>query len=436
MNFLPTLGKLLEENLLFVFLAAGFAASFVVNLIILKRVKKIRQQNKEVKDQLNYAIKMASIGTMVSGISYELNSPTTSLLGYVHSLKRLVKSDDEQIKKNLEKMEDATARMEKVLKRLRSMGTYATGNEKNFGVNQAIINSVFFLETRFKEENIELRLDLADDIYLIYGQMDRFEEMVQQVLLNSLVAFSKNNKRNGKIKLTLRKVDGHLNKVKLTIKDNAGGISEDLIENIFSPVISKKNDDDTEGEMTGVGLSQVKETAIRHRGNVYVNSRKEQTEFSFIFPISGVDKRSVIDLGEEVKKRETDNQIRVPYIVAVDDQEEIGEIIQIYLEGKTNVKSFQDPTTVLEKTKNIPIDVLITDNKMPNMTGVQLAGSMKSYLPNLKVILITGHDQDLVSLKSKYAYIDEVIFKPFDKKELLEAVNKVISSNEKLKKVA
>ena len=113
----------------------------------------------------------------------------------------------------------------------------------------------------------------------------------------------------------------------------------------------------------------------------------------------------------------------------VDDEPDLLRMVEIYLKTwKFDVKSFNSPFEALEFFKKNPLlfSLVLTDVKMPGMTGIDLAGQMLKIKPDLKIMLMTAYQIDSLDLKTTLPVVqyEDILRKPFRLKEICEGVKK------------
>jgi CheY-like chemotaxis protein len=118
-------------------------------------------------------------------------------------------------------------------------------------------------------------------------------------------------------------------------------------------------------------------------------------------------------------------------VLFIDDEDILAELGQRRLErlGYT-VTALTDATEALEIFSRDPskLDLVITDQAMPKLTGLHLARKLLKIRPDISIILCTGHS-DTVSLEqAKEAGIREFLMKPVTKEELAAVVRRVLDT--------
>ena len=127
-----------------------------------------------------------------------------------------------------------------------------------------------------------------------------------------------------------------------------------------------------------------------------------------------------------------------PTVMVVDDDEELAYLFRRLLEGSSfNSVSFSDPLIALKHFKDNPKGywLVITDLKMPNLNGIDLAKRIRNNSSSVKILLITGFfdDEYLNSDDFNEACISEILHKPVKLNELLRCVHELCHSNVTIK---
>jgi DNA-binding NarL/FixJ family response regulator len=121
-------------------------------------------------------------------------------------------------------------------------------------------------------------------------------------------------------------------------------------------------------------------------------------------------------------------QLTTKRIFIVDDHQMVIDGINLMLEEKlgfTVVGETTQPLSVIEMLQTIPVDILITDVGMPEMSGVELIRSVKSKFPSIKILALSMFGDSQIIAEMIDAGISGYILKNSGKKELIEALIKI-----------
>ncbi len=119
----------------------------------------------------------------------------------------------------------------------------------------------------------------------------------------------------------------------------------------------------------------------------------------------------------------------LPHIVLVDDEEMVLTSIRAFLSLETDydVSTFSNPAEAVQHFSKRPVDVVVTDYLMPQMTGLDLLRKAKETQPSAARILLTGHADKQSAIQAinevgLYQYLE----KPWDNAQLLLSINSAI----------
>lgn len=178
--------------------------------------------------------------------------------------------------------------------------------------------------------------------------------------------------------------------VSLVVSDSGCGMDKGVMGKIFAPFFTTK----TKEHGTGLGLAAVQRTVLAHSGLILVESRPGfGASFEIVLPC---------DSGNAAVPA-ADRPARPPCaatggrILLVDDDSDFGDMLLTALERRGyDVSPCSDPLEALAGLKEFPgaWDAMVTDQTMPNMSGLELIRSAKALHPDLVCILCTGYAED------------------------------------------
>jgi CheY-like chemotaxis protein len=210
--------------------------------------------------------------------------------------------------------------------------------------------------------------------------------------------------------------------INLIVNDTGHGISPDVMEKLFDPFFTTKE----KGEGTGMGLSVVHGIVRSHGGDIYVYSDPGKGS-TFRVYLPAIERR--LKPEERVERPIPTGTERILFI---DDEPAIVNM------GKRILKSLgYDVTTrtssiealELFKAQKGRFDLVITDMTMPQMTGDDLSKELMSIRPDIPVILCTGFSARIDEKNAMNMGIRAFVSKPILKREIAEAIRKVIDSS-------
>ncbi len=391
-------------------------------------VEKINKEKDTIQTKLIQSAKLASLGTLASGVAHELNNPLTGILGFANIIIKKEKINS-KVQSHLQTIIKSAERMKAIIDHLRIFSRDSYERDwKLLSINEPISNSLILLKQQLTTANIEIKLDFKNDNLIIWGNNNQLESVIQNLLVNSKDAFNEQDKlKNENIEklITIETIKKN-SKVIVIYRDNAGGIAEEALEHIFDPFFTTKE----VGEGTGLGMSVSHGIIKEHNGKIEINSQVEKgTTFTITFP---EDARDILD--EPAKDNTTQNvefnSNKKYKIFVVDDEEIIGDILIGFLADKFEIIVEQDSDQAIKRLKyGEKFDLVLTDLKMPKFSGIDIIKAVQYYSKTTPTILMSGHARKEVEVtEALNAGAKDFISKPFkNANSILEILKKYLN---------
>jgi len=349
---------------------------------------------------------------LIKNLNHDLNNLLTSILNSAMILRTSLSNSESE--KLLSGIEVNTLRAASILESMLNDDDKISQSPTKINLAKLIpelINSLKYFSTK----NITFNLiNPYKDIYVI-GNFDNIYRTLQNVCVNAIEAI----KENGKIEIELSIIDRKAyspnigddsNRVCISIRDNGIGIKKSDLKKIFDRNYStkiKKNE-------SGLGLNIAKEIIEKNGGYIEVDSKYlSGTEFRIFLPIYKTIKQANL------------NRRGVKNLLIADDEVNILQLLKELLTSY-NYKVFTakngiEALKILDAEKNI--DVIIIDNKMPKMSGIECIREFRKRDYSGKVIMTTGSpgvkfDDKIMSELDIY----RLLLKPYDFNNLLEVI--------------
>jgi CheY-like chemotaxis protein len=202
--------------------------------------------------------------------------------------------------------------------------------------------------------------------------------------------------------------------VELSVADNGSGIDATTLERMFEPFFSTKE----VGRGSGMGLAMVHGIVHDHGGHVVVETVPQAgSVFRVLLPPAGGDERPQAEL----PARSLAAPALAGRVMVIDDEVMVGEFMAELLEGwGLQVVLQRDPLQALAwlEQPDQPLDLLITDQTMPQLSGLQLAQRAVGLRPGLPVLLYTGNADGIDTEQARRHGVRGVLRKPVDAEAL------------------
>lgn len=222
--------------------------------------------------------KMAAMGEMMDAVAHQWKQPLNALSMY----SEIIKSDFEEgsvDQKYVDQFkDDIQLQISHMVNTLDEFRTFFRPNkeEQDFQLLD-VVNSVLFLtKDEFLKNRITVTIESEDPIR-IHGSENEFKHLILNIINNAKDAFNDNNITEKRV-IIIRLIEDQQSK-RVEIEDNAGGIPEYVIDDIFKANVTTKE----EGKGTGIGLYMSMQIAQKHDASLSVRNQNDGACFTIIF---------------------------------------------------------------------------------------------------------------------------------------------------------
>jgi signal transduction histidine kinase len=241
--------------------------------MMIDRLAKEKTERERTQDLLARTEKMATVGTLASGIAHEVNSPLTGAMHSVHALEAGALAPEKQ-GRYLQVLAESLERIRRAVSQLLDYSTVHVTNVADCDLSSLVAKTLEFLEYEIARNRVEVENRLPP--LPIRADAHKMEQVLVNLVLNAVAAMSAGGR------LAFRHVvDGPF--LTLIVSDTGEGIPEGNLEKIFDPFFTTKRN----GEGTGLGLAVCRKIVEQHGGRISVFSRPgEGTEFHVALPLA------------------------------------------------------------------------------------------------------------------------------------------------------
>jgi C4-dicarboxylate-specific signal transduction histidine kinase len=229
---------------------------------------KVEERTEELKkaelEKINNLYRFAKFGKLSSGIFHDLVNPLTALALNLEQVEKEETNNIQNAKKYLTQAIGATKRMESFIGALKKQISQQNCQEF-FSLNREIQESIEILGYKARKNNVQIKIYAKKEIHF-YGNPLEFSQVITNIISNAIDAHKNQEKKDKWVKIIL--LDEN-QEIKLSIKDNAGGIEPNILPKIFEPFFSTKNF----SEGLGLGLASCQNIIEKKfKGSIKVKS--------------------------------------------------------------------------------------------------------------------------------------------------------------------
>jgi signal transduction histidine kinase len=253
-----------------------------LNCNLEQKVQIETSKQKEQEQLLIQQTRLAAMGEMIGNIAHQWRQPLNALGLVLQNLKfsyDMGELDEKMMDKSINKADMLTKNMSKTIDDFRNFFKPNKSKEK-FGINENVNKAIELVESTFEHHNIKLEKNFSSDELEFHGFPNEFSQVILNILTNAKDAIIENKILNPLV-IVETKIEN--DNICISIKDNANGIDENIINKIFEPYFTTKD----EGKGTGIGLYMSKIIIENNmNGKIEVYNLEKGANFIIKLPIN------------------------------------------------------------------------------------------------------------------------------------------------------
>jgi two-component system cell cycle sensor histidine kinase/response regulator CckA len=387
--------------------------------------KQEQREREELREQLQHAQKMESLGRLAGGIAHDFNNLLTPILAYANmGLMQL--AEGAPLQEEMQEIRHAAERATGLIRQILTFSRKQPMQVHPVALN-AVVEGLARMLRRLVGDDVEVDLQLDPELGNVLADPTRLEQILINLVVNARDAITE----EGRVEISTMNRDIAADDpeartgiepgawILLEIRDSGSGMADDVISRVFEPFFSTK--DQVKG--TGLGLSIVYGLVKQHGGHIRCESELGRgTAFRLFLP------RTEEALYEEETEVSPAHDSGLAYrgsetVLLAEDDDAVRKLTRHVLVSKGyRVLEADNGLTALRVAEGHPgtIDLLLTDVIMPRMDGHELHARLLALRPGLQVVFMSGFSD---------VEIGEVPFiaKPFAAIKLLRTIREVLA---------
>ncbi len=368
---------------------------------------------KQAEEALRRSEKLAAMGELLAGVAHELNNPLAVIVGQMGLLRQTVR--EAPVAERLDKVAQATDRCARIVKNFLALAYPHAAERRRVGLNQIVQEAVDLLAYELRVDTVEVRLDLAPDLPVLWADPHQLQQVVVNLVTNAHQVMREIS-RARRLTLTTR-FQPTTARVALEVADTGPGIPEEIRSRIFEPFFTTK----PPGRGTGLGLSLCQGIIEGHGGTIDVESTVGQgTVFRIELPVE-----ESVASKPEIREAEALPRIRGKTILVVDDEAGVTAVlVELLSYDAHHVETAANGSLALAKLDERTYDLILSDIRMPELDGPAFYREVARRHPKLsrRIIFISG---DSVSPETR-DFLAETGAPSLDKPFVLEEVRQIV----------
>jgi nitrogen-specific signal transduction histidine kinase/ActR/RegA family two-component response regulator len=377
---------------------------------------------KRLEDELRLAHKMEAVGRLSGGIAHDFNNLLTIINGYTTIVADEVRSNAYALGLT-EEILNAGNRAAEMVSQLMSFSRRQVIKPESLQINE-VVRDVERMLSRLIGEHIDVRTVLDPAAGWILADQNHIVTILINLATNARDAMPK----GGVLTIETGPVTVHASSnmmhemeageyVRLVVRDSGHGIDPVVRQHLFEPFFTTK----ARGKGTGLGLSSVYGSVQQNKGHIFVDTKiGEGTAFSIYLPrhqpvSTAQPERSI------ARKRPSKNEA----ILLVEDEAALRRMLRETL-SKAGYRVWEaaNGAEALHtwETMHGEFDLVVTDVVMPVMNGLELSNELGARCPDLRVMYMSGHAEDVITNHGVAVRGVDLLPKPFLPEVLVQRV--------------
>lgn len=379
-----------------------------------------------LENSLRQAQKMEAVGLLAGGVAHDFNNLLTVINGYSDMLLARL-NDDHALASPVKQIQQAGQRAASLTRQLLAFSRKQLLNPEAINMNNLTKNMEKMLR-RLIREDIELITEYDPGLKMVLADPGQVEQVILNLVINACDAMPD----GGRITIETKNVymsDQYVQEhpgtqsgehVMIAISDTGSGMDAETRERIFEPFFTTKE----KGKGTGLGLSTVYGIVKQSNGNIWVYSEPGQgTVFKVYLPAVRVQHKNSVRSSRQKEYRGNET------ILLIEDDAAVREMTRMGLSGLgyriLEAADGAQALNIIEQNKDF-IQLILTDVVMPNMNGRQVADSLATTVPHIKMLFMSGYTDNAIVRHGILEKDINFIQKPFTTVSLARKIREIL----------
>ena len=360
---------------------------------------------KEIQDRLGHSQRLEAMGQLAGGVAHDINNNLTVILGYADLL-RDHPADDELKVECVDLIKHSGEQSRDLAQKLLAFGRKQVLKPRAVDLAE-VLQGMQRLWKRVLPESIELNVRALKGVAMVLVDPGQLEQVTMNLVTNAMEAMPSGGRLD--IELDVQEID-EASAAPLQLasgrwavtrfRDTGSGMSPEVCQRVFEPFFSTKD----AGRGSGLGLASVHGIVQQMGGSVAVESTEGVgSVFTVYLPVTVDAEIGAAEAAQPDLSEVRGDGRRV--LLVEDDPHVRAALVAMLRDGGYDVAEAAnaEAATAL-MTENTEgqhdIDVLISDVRMPGLSGVELAHGIREIRPRLPILLISGYAEEAADLAS------------------------------------
>jgi two-component system cell cycle sensor histidine kinase/response regulator CckA len=381
---------------------------------------------RNLEEQLRQGHKMEAIGRLAAGVAHDFNNLLTVVIGYADLVASKL-ADQPALQTEMHEIRQAGERGASLVGQLLAFSRQQLLRTEIIELNE-VVRGLQKLLRRLIGEDIDLRVQLGRDV----GRVKTDRTQIEQVLINLAANARDAMPHGGRLAIETMTVALGADSgggpdlppgayILLIVSDTGVGMNAETLSHIFEPFFTTKG----RGQGTGLGLATVYGIVKQSGGTIVARSEKDcGSTFHIYLPVTTEQAEGDVEPTASAVERLTAK------VLLVEDDPAVRSFLKgILLEEGFTVLDCAAAKEALVLAKGPPIDLLLTDVVLPDMSGPELVATFLNIAPDTKILYMSGYTDHALFQNSTNLEGATFIQKPFTRTAILERITEILRNS-------
>lgn len=399
-------------------------------------------EHRDTVERLRQVERIAAVGALAAGIGHEINNPLAyakSNVDYCRDvwgdLRQIIEHDrvevsglvehsiSSEIEQFTDALNEATEGLERVSAIVRDLREFTSLRDtamRPIELRRVVKSAMSLAVGRVRGcARIEVRLDALP---LVWGNEAKLSQVFLNLILNAAGSIEACGEADHVISI-VGEVDEGADRVIIRVRDTGRGISDEYKDKIFDPFFSTKKD----APGAGLGLTIAQSILLAHQGHIELEDQPSGGACFSIY-LNAAEREEPSEPFEQHVSAQP--RAARPSVLIVDDEQPIVRVLERLLSKRYKITGVTDARDALGLIRRgARFDAIVSDVMMPRLDGISFFMELAKIAPSQQqvVLFLTGGALSEAQHHFIMNHDVTVVYKPFDKKALHGALERIIA---------
>lgn len=418
---------------IFIISCAGLLSSLVFMVLIVNDITRSNYYKKSLELARQRSEHLRQIKEQfLANMSHEIRTPLNAIVGFTEQLRKasLPQQQQEQVKAISSSSDFLLAIVTDILDLSKIEAGQLRFEKKDFELRNLMEETCYVTENKALNKDIRLEKDFPEGDFYLLGDPFRLQQILYNLLSNAIKFTDE-----GKVFIRFDAKDNGFGKyvVRIVVRDTGIGISQEQLVNIFDNFTQADATITRKYGGTGLGLAITKKLVELQGGQITVKSKKgEGSVFRVTIPFMKGN-RELADTAKEPEAKPEDNWSGKRVLLVEDDPFNALLLKTILRKWSVITDMAENGFQAIEKIKNRPYDLILTDINMPGMSGMQLLRELRQLSAEKQAIPVVAVTANAMR-KDLNRYVQQgmkaYLLKPYSENDLTQLLSSIWENGE------